>query len=79
MFLNGARYKLKENDIVLAIGNEFGKTDLIVFGHSYDTLPKLAGRISHYGKYSHLVFPQRGRPQKGNWDIKESPLNRRIK
>ncbi|MCP4144250.1 MAG: M1 family metallopeptidase [bacterium] len=79
MFLNGARYKLKENDIVLAIGNEFGKTDLIVFGHSYDALPKLAGRISHYGKYSHLIFPQRGRPQKGNWEIKESPLNRRIK
>jgi aminopeptidase N len=79
LFINGARHNLKENDIILTVTNENGKTDLIVFGHSYETLPKLAGRISHYGKYSYLIFPQRGRPQKGNWEITESPLNRRIK
>ena len=76
LFLNGQRLDLATNDAVLAVPapGRPGAADLLVFCRSGDRLAALAGRLSHYGKYSHLVFPVRGAALKGNWEAAASPL-----
>ncbi len=76
LFLNGQRLDLATNDAVLAVPapGRPGAADLLVFCRSAERLTALAGRLSHYGKYSHLVFPARGAALKGNWEAAASPL-----
>ncbi|MDO9171747.1 MAG: hypothetical protein Q7W29_07945 [bacterium] len=76
LFLNGQRLDLATSDAVLAVPapGRPGAADLLVFCRSAERLAALAGRLSHYGKYSHLVFPARGAALKGNWEAAASPL-----
>ncbi len=76
-FLEGQRHDLKNTDAVMAIASpdEPATTWLIVICRSAPRLERLAGRLSHYGKYSYLVFPERGRALKGNWPVAASPLS----
>jgi len=77
LFLAGQRHDLKDADAALAVAapDEPGVTWLVVICRSAPRLERLAGRLSHYGKYSHLVFPARGRPLRGNWPVEQSPLS----
>lgn len=76
LFLNGRRIDLKKNDVVLAAADpdQPGVTGLVVMCQEDGRLPGLGDRVSHYGKYSWLVFPARGRPERGNWEVAASPL-----
>ncbi|MBK9304326.1 MAG: hypothetical protein IPM94_10665 [bacterium] len=76
LFLDGQRHDLANCDAVLAVPAQGrpGAADLLVFCRSAERLAALAGRLSHYGKYSHLVFPARGAALKGNWEAAASPL-----
>lgn len=76
LFLAGRRHDLDESDAVLAVASpeETGVTWLVVLCRSVPRLARLAGRLGHYGKYSHLVFPARGRALRGNWPVAASPL-----
>jgi len=77
LFLEGRRIDLKTHAVVMAVEDpdQPGVTSLLVAGGDAAALPQLADRISHYGKYSWLVFPPRGRPERGNWDPADSPLS----
>ncbi len=77
LFLEGQRHDLKKSDAVMTVPSpdEPGVTWLVVICRSAPRLEKLAGRLSHYGKYSYLMFPARGRPLRGNWPIAASPLS----
>ncbi|MBU0742702.1 hypothetical protein KJ554_10175, partial [bacterium] len=81
LFLAGQRHDLKEVDAVLAAASpdEPGVTWLVVICRSAPRLERLAGRLSHYGKYSHLVLPARGRVLKGNWPVAQSPLSAELR
>ncbi len=81
LFLEGKRIDLKKNDIVMAVTDpdQADVTSLLVLGQTEARLPALANRMSHYGKYSWLVFPTRGRPQRGNWPATDSPLSMSLK
>ncbi len=76
LFLEGRRIDLRSGSVVLAVADPEAPatTDLVVLCRETSALPSLADRVSHYGKYSWLVFPPRGRPQKGNWPVTGSPL-----
>jgi len=76
LFLEGQRHDLTKADAVMAVASpdEPGVTWLVVISGSAPRLERLAGRLSHYGKYSHLVLPARGRVLKGNWPVARSPL-----
>jgi len=77
LFLQGLRIDLKLNDVVMAVTDpdQPGVTSLLVLSRSDVGLPGLADRVSHYGKYSWLIFPAKGRPQRGNWPAVDSPLS----
>jgi len=77
LFLEGKRLDLKTHTVVMAVKDpdQPDVTSLLVVGGDAAALPGLADRISHYGKYSWLVFPPRGRPERGNWDTADSPLS----
>ena len=77
LFLNGTRIDLSKNIVTMAVTDpdQSDVTSLVVLCLNESQLPSLAGRLSHYGKYSWLVFPSRGRPQRGNWEISASPLS----
>lgn len=77
LFLNGRRIDLKTHAVVMAVRDpdQPDVTSLLAVGGDAAALPGLADRISHYGKYSWLVFPPRGRPERGNWDTADSPLS----
>ena len=77
LFLSGRRHDLADNDAVLTVASPdaSGATWLVVICRSAPRLERLAGRLSHYGKYSHLVFPARGRALRGNWPVSQSPLS----
>jgi len=77
LFLEGKRHDLKKADAVMAVASpdEPGTTWLVVICRSAPRLERLAGRLSHYGKYSYLVFPERGRALRGNWPVATSPLS----
>jgi len=76
LFLAGRRVDLNTATVVMAVADPDvpGVTDLLVLTRRRGGLGGLAGRVSHYGKYSWLVFPRRGRPEKGNWPVTTSPL-----
>ncbi len=80
LFMEGRRIDLKKNDVVLATADpdQEGVTSLVVLCSDERRVLGLADRVSHYGKYSWLVFPARGRPQRGNWAIAASPLSARL-
>jgi hypothetical protein len=76
-YLDGKRYGLDATDLVFAGPDPRrpGATALVVVCGSADRLPGLAGRVSHYGKYSWLALPAgQGRPERGNWPAGASPL-----
>ncbi len=79
VLISGTRYSLKEYDLVFAASNPYYSglvTDLVVISRSPERLAGLANRITHYGKYSWLLFPVNGgRPERGNWQAGESPLS----
>ena len=77
LFLEGRRHDLDVVDAVLTVASpgEPGTAWLVVLCKSAPRLETLAGRLSHYGKYSHLVFPARGRALRGNWPAADSPLD----
>jgi len=76
LFMDGQRIDLKKNNVVMAVADpdQPGVTSLVVLCLNETQLPAMAGRVSHYGKYSWLVFPSRGRPQRGNWSVTASPM-----
>lgn len=76
VFIHGQRFSLKEHAIVMAVARPDapGTADLVVLGRDGDRVASLGGRIVHYGKYSWLVFPASGRPERGNWPTDDSPL-----
>ncbi len=80
LFLEGRRHDLGKSDAVLTVASpsEPGVTWLVVLCRSASRLERLAGRLSHYGKYSHLVFPARGRALRGNWPVAGSPLDAKL-
>lgn len=76
-YLDGKRYGLDAADLVFAAPDPRRKeaTALVVVCGAADRLPGLAGRVSHYGKYSWLVLPAgQGRVERGNWPAGASPL-----
>ena len=76
-YLDGTRYSLDATDLVFAAPDPRrpGATLLVVVCGSPDRLPGLAGRVSHYGKYSWLALPAgQGRVERGNWPAGASPL-----
>jgi aminopeptidase N len=79
ILISGKRYSLKEYDLVFATRNPHYPelvTDLVVISRSPARLAGLATRITHYGKYSWLLFPvDGGRPERGNWPPGDSPLS----
>lgn len=77
LFLDGRRYSLETTDLVYAAADPRrpGATVLVVLCGSPARLPGLAGRVSHYGRYSWLALPAgQGRPERGNWQAGASPL-----
>jgi hypothetical protein len=80
IFLAGKRYDLGAFDLVCAVPDpaDAALTDLVVLCGSPDRLARLAGRISHYGKYSWLLLPVgSGAAERGNWTAGDSPLTAR--
>ncbi len=76
-YLDGKRYSLDAADLVFAAADPRrpGATALVVVCGAADRLPGLAGRVSHYGKYSWLALPAgQGRVERGNWPAGASPL-----
>ena len=77
IFLGGKRYGRDKFDVVFAAPDAADPTltHLVVLCDSPDRLSALAGRISHYGKYSWLLLPVgSGAAERGNWAPGASPL-----
>jgi len=80
VFLAGKRYGLDKFDLVFTAYDPDDRevTHLVVLCDSGPRLASLAGRVTHYGKYSWLLLPTgTGRPDRGNWATAESPLIRK--
>lgn len=76
-FLGGKRYSLAKADLVFTAPNptDPSVTDLVILCNSPHRLEAMGRRLSHYGKYSYLMFPVgQGSPVKGNWSLSGSPL-----
>jgi aminopeptidase N len=51
---------------------------MVVLTEDHESLPRLGQLISHYGKYSFLVFEGSRNVGKGQWPVKQSPLKKRL-
>jgi len=81
VLLAGKRYSLREYNLVFAVYNPHDPTatDLVLVCRQFATLPSLARRIGHYGKYSWLLLPVGGGESfKGNWQPAGNPLQVQI-
>lgn len=83
------REKLFQNDSFTVEGRTFGDPSNAFFGvFSYPSgrlgavflslspafAEEVAGKLTHYGRYSYLGFPQGKNEVKGIWPVTESPL-----
>ncbi|UCD63508.1 MAG: hypothetical protein JSW34_12290 [Candidatus Zixiibacteriota bacterium] len=57
--------------------NTVGKY-MVILTDDYESLPRIGQLIPHYGKYSFLVFEGARNVGKGQWEVGQSPLKKKL-
>jgi hypothetical protein len=78
--LNGVTYDGPEDALFTVLGHSQGGDQLVglFLPLSAKAVPRAARKISHYGKYSYLVFRKGINEAKGIWPAATSPLIHRF-
>lgn len=68
---NGRAYNKKDSVLVVAIPNPYnpGSVLLLFSGYKPEYIASLGERLSHYGKYSYLLFVNGENKEKGVWNV----------
>ncbi len=82
VILNGTEYSLSVPGlvVVLVVPSPYNdaKAAAVIWGGSPEAVRAVASRLTHYGKYSYLVF-ERGRSiARGEWKVTSSPMSVRL-